>query len=183
MQHGSDNQTYSMPISNSTPSTASSLGFQLFLQQCFIMRNKALSRPQHSALFAVCWVSAECRIISLSRLALTFRHRKIKITTFKISASHNKWFLRKIGSTVMGKYQYAISCIYMKDFISLRIADIHGAKTTKNRPFWYVLLHYLTTRPSINNLNIVFLLSGHRLEVCVLWWESWNWKCHRLHSF
>ncbi len=37
-----------------------------------------------------------------------------------------------------------------------RIVDIHGAKNTKIRPVWYVLLEYFTTRPSIKNLNVVF---------------------------
>ncbi len=33
---------------------------------------------------------------------------------------------------------------------------MHGAKTTKMRPRWYILLDYFTTKPSFKTLNIVF---------------------------
>ncbi len=68
--------------------------------------------------------------------------------------------------------------------VALRIPAIHGAKTTKNRPPWYVLLDYFTTRPSFKNLYDPFLTKWPRdAKMCkhlksTLWWQSWNLK-HR----
>ena len=41
--------------------------------------------------------------------------------------------------------------------VALTILAIHGAKTTKIRPPWYVLLDHFTTRPSFKNLYDAFL--------------------------